>query len=81
MELEYQWDLVEDEAPEVFSILLDTTKSLLEELKMTIQGMFSRYRFNEIITDMLPSIKITLHLIMSLPSSAALTSRSKTLSI
>lgn len=83
MELEYQWDLVEDEAPEVFSILLDATKSLLEGLKMTIQGMFttSRCRFNEITTDVLASIKATPRLITSLLSSAVLTSRSKTSSI
>lgn len=84
MELEYQWDLVEDEAPEVFSVLLDTTKSLLEGLKMTIQGMFTsswRCRFNEIITDMLASIKTTPRLITSLLSSAVLTSRSKISSI
>lgn len=83
MELEYQWDLVEDEVPEVFSVLLDATKSLLERLKMTIQGMFTTpgYRFNEIINNVLASIKATPRLIASLLSSAVLTSRSKTSSI
>lgn len=81
MELEYQWDLVEDEVPEAFESLLDSTKSLLEGLKRTIQGVFSSCRFNEIMTDMLLSIKNTLHLIMSLPYSAVLTSRSKTSNI
>lgn len=52
MELEYQWDLVEDEAPEVFSILLDTTKSLLEELKMTIQD----YTTSDYVTPLVSSI-------------------------
>ncbi|KAH8688415.1 hypothetical protein BGZ61DRAFT_353751 [Ilyonectria robusta] len=52
MELEYQWDLVEDEVPEVFSVLLDATKSLLERLKMTIQG----YATSDCVTPLVSSI-------------------------
>ncbi|KAH6656869.1 hypothetical protein BKA67DRAFT_553428 [Truncatella angustata] len=38
MELEFQWDIVEDEIPAVFESLIDTVKSELEYLKDQIQN-------------------------------------------
>jgi hypothetical protein len=40
MELEGQWDLVEEEVSDVFATLLDDVKSLLETFKSTLQGEF-----------------------------------------
>jgi hypothetical protein len=38
MELESQWDLVEEEVSDGFSAMLDTAKGLLEALKLGLQG-------------------------------------------
>jgi hypothetical protein len=43
-ELDYQWDLVEDEISEVFSQLLATFKQLLKQLKQKILSKFSAFR-------------------------------------
>lgn len=37
-ELEFQWDLVEEEIPTVFGNLLSEIKELLEDLKELIRG-------------------------------------------
>ena len=39
MELEYQWDLVEEEASDVFKQLRETVVTGLETLKDSVQGM------------------------------------------
>ena len=43
MELEYQWDLVEEDVPERFETLQDTFVSLLEDLKTSIRGKWSHW--------------------------------------
>jgi hypothetical protein len=47
MELEGQWDLVEEEVSDVFATLLDDVKSLLETFKSTLQGEFCILELSE----------------------------------
>lgn len=43
MELEDQWDLVEDEIPVVFNTLLDTVKTELSYLKDQLKSEFVQF--------------------------------------
>jgi hypothetical protein len=54
-ELDYAWEMVEEEVPEVFDELLQTLERLLEKLKSSITGTLRFESFRHIV----------LHLILS----------------